>query len=301
MTLNNAFLQTAQLATFSGSISYNSSGFAVLPSYSISTIYASMQPLRRSEIRFLPEGTHYADYLQVLTDFPIYVDSTDSNLGNYFIYNNNLVYKVISDQNFLPFYSMSSNHVETTVVRDNRMTYNGSVLSLPFPEINGTYAPLFELISMVNSCFVSPTITTLWAYQQELQPPFPYCTVTLDAVENIDNTNYVTIDAGNETLYTNISQQLIVKFNFYALDNITPLNLMEQFKLNYANYTLTSSQFQWIGFVEEANVVSEELYEDRTIFCATCRMRFSWIVQETASSTQTINSVAFTLSIPPGT
>ncbi len=299
MTLYSAFLQSTQLVQFSGGITYNSSGFAVLPSYDIIWIPASMQPIKRSDIRFLPEGTHYADYLQAITDFPVYEDSTDNNLGNYFIYNNNLVYKIISDQNFLPFVYMPTNHVETTIVRDNRITYNGSVLSIPVPEIDGAYAPLFEVIAMVNQCFTSPSLTTLWSYQQELQPAFPYCTVTIDTIENIDNTNYVYLNSGTNTQYTSVSNNLIIKFSFYALDQIQALNLMQQFKLNYVNYTFSTNQFGFAGFVEEPNDITEELYEDRTIFAANCRIRFSLIVQQTTSSSQTINTVRFALSIPP--
>ncbi len=301
MTIYDAFLQSTQLVQFSGGITYNSNGFAVLPGYTIRTILASMQPIRKAEIKFLPEGTHYADYLEFYTDFPVNVDNSDSSLGDYFIYNNNLVYKIISSQNYLPFTQLFTNHIEGTIVRDNRITYNGTVLNIPFPEIDGEYAPLFELVAMVNSCFTSPTITTLWSFQQELQPAFPYCTLTIDHVENIDNTNYNAIYVDTATLYTNISKQLVVKFSFYAQDQIQALNLMEQFKLNYVNYTLTSPQFQWIGFVEEFNSIENELYEDRTTFHADCRMRFSWIVQQTSTSTQTINTVAFTLSIPPVT
>lgn len=308
MRLYGAFLQPTQLAQFSGAITYNSSGFAVLPSYDIIWIYASMQPLKRSEIRFLPEGTHYADYLQTITNYPVYEDSDDNDLGNYFIYNNNKVYKPISDQSFLAYPSMPSSHVETTIVRDNRITFDGTSLSLPVPQIDGQYAPLFEVIAMVNQCFATNTgytpsysspLTTLWSFQQELQPPFPYCTVTIENVENVDNTNNVYLDVSTQTQYTNISRQLIIKFSFYSLDMIQALNLMEQFKLNYANYTFSTEQFAFIGFVEESNNITEQLYEDRTIFNATVRMRFSWIVEQTNTSNQTINTVAFTLSIPP--
>lgn len=300
MTIYNKFLMATKLVQFAGSITYNSQGFAVLPAYTIIYINASMQPIKRSDLKFLKEGTHYADYYQVITDYPLNVDNLPTSLGDYFIYNNNLVYKVISYQNFLPFVQLSVNHAESTIVRDNRMTYNGTVLSIPFPQIDNQYAPLFELIAMVNSCFPFPaTITTLWAFQQELQPTFPYCTVTLETVENIDNTNYNSIDINSSTLYTNISKQLVVKFSFYAFDQIQALSLLEQFKLNYVNFNLTSQLFQWIGFVEEHNPVIENLYEDRTIFNADVRMRFSWIVQQTQISTQTIDTVAFTLSVTP--
>lgn len=294
----SAFLVSTQLVQFTGSLTYDSNGFAVLPSYTVTPVVASLQPLEKSGIKFLPEGTHYGDYYEFLTDFPVNADSSDSDLGNYFIYNNNLVYKIISSQNFLPFSSLVTNHCEGMMVKDNRLTFNGTNLSLPYPEIDGEYAPLFQLIAMVNSCFTSPTIPVLWAYQQEYQPSFPYCAVTIEDVENIDNTNYMGYDSTLTTQYTNISKQLNVKFSFYALDQIQALNLMEQFKLNYVNYDLGSTLFSFIGFVDESNMVEKEFYEDRTVFKGDFRMKFSWIVQQTQSSTQTIETVAFTLSIP---
>lgn len=294
----NLFQQITQLVTFSGSITYDSNGFAVLPSYAVSSIMSSLQPASKSDIKFLPEGTHYADYYEFFTDYVVNVDNLTNSLGSYLIYNNNLVYKIISSQNFQPFVYMFGNHIEGIMVRDNRLTFNGTVLNLPLPEIDGEYGSLFQLIAMVNSCFTSPTINTLWSFQQELKPAFPYCTLTIENVENIDNTNYINLDVNSSTLTTNISKQLIVKFSFYAQDQIQALNLMEQFKLNYAAFAFATNQLQFIGFVEESNPVENELYEDRTTFHADVRMRFSWIVQETATSTQTINTVAFTLSIP---
>lgn len=288
----DAFLQQTTLVRFSGGITYDSNGFAVLPSYTLIPILSSMQPISKSSIKFLPEGTHYASFLEFLTDYPVQVDNNLTTLGDYFIYNNNKVYKIFSAQNYLPFSKLPPNHIEGLICRDNRITFNGSVLNIPFPEVDGAYAPLFELIAMVNSCFISPTITTLWSFQQELQPAFPYCTVTIENVSNVDNTNYM--DSGT----INISKQLIVKFSFYAYDMIQALNLREQFKLNYVNYTFNTTQFSFIGFVEEDNQIMNDLYEDRTIFNADVRMRFSWIVQETSTSS-TIESTAFTLSVSP--
>jgi hypothetical protein len=304
MTVCSRFLQDTQLAQFSGAITYDANGFAVLPPYTIIWIDASMQQIKRGEIKFNPEGTHYADWFQFITDYPIKVDFTPNSLGDYFIYNNNTVYKVISNQDFLPFTDLSTNHVEGYIAKDNMLTYNGTVLSIPIPEIDGEYGSLFQLVAMVNSCFTAPSITTLWAFQQELQPVFPYCTITIESVENIDNTNYNAIDVNSGNFYTNISKQLIVKFSFYAEQQIQALNLMEKFKLNYVNYTLNTNLLQWIGFVEESNEIDNKLYEDRTVFNADCRMRFSWIVQQiqTAYSnlhTQSIDTVAFMLSIPP--
>lgn len=251
-----------------------------------------------------PEGTHYADYLWALTDFPITSDYSLSRLGNYIIYNNNTVFKIISDQNFLPFVYLPPNHVETLVCKDNRLTFSGGVLSIPVPEIDGQYAPLFELITMVNQCFTAPPITTIWAYQQELQPLFPYCAVSIERLENIENTNYVNLDLQSSTLTTNISQQLIVEFDFLALDMIQALNLAGQFKLNYVNYNFTTLQFGFMGFIDDKFVsdqseVVKTLYEDRTIFKTKVKMRFSYITEQTSTSTQSIDTVLFTLSIPP--
>jgi hypothetical protein len=90
-----------------------------------------MQPLSKAKIQLMPEGTHYADWYQFITDYPVNVDNSYSSLGDYFIYNNNNVYKIITSNNFLPFTKLYSNHIEGQIVRDNRITYNGTVLSIP--------------------------------------------------------------------------------------------------------------------------------------------------------------------------
>lgn len=302
-----AFLQAPLLVQFSGGITYNSNGFAVLPSYTIITIPASIQPIKSSSLKWRPEGTHYASYLEFVTDYPVFVDNNPNRLGDYIIYGfNNYVYKVYSSQNYLPFPMLPVNHVEGHIVRDNRLVYSNGTLNLPFPEIDSTYAPLFELIAMVNSCFTSPTINTLWGFQQEFQPAFPYCVVTLEAVENIDNTNFTALGEVSSvvTYYTNISRQLVVSFGFYSYDQVQTTTLMEQFKLNYVNYTFSTNLLQWVGFVEGENVVEKVLYEDRTIFVGVVKMRFTWIVQQATTNTSaysTIETVAFNLSIPPVT
>jgi hypothetical protein len=160
---------------------------------------------------------------------------------------------------------------------------------------------------MVNSCFGTgaPNLSInacIWQCQQEIQPAFPYAVVSIESVENIDNTNWMGLTTGPLTAYTSNSKQLIVKFSFYSFDQVQAVSLMEQFKLNYVNFQLDSELLQWMGFVEESNPIENRLYEDRTIFNADCRMRFSWIVQQTSTSssaTNTIETVAFSLSIPP--
>lgn len=300
MDILNAFLQQAKLVQFQGDLTYNSNGFAILPSYTIITIPASMQPLTKKALKFLPEGTHYASYLSVLTNFPVYVDTSDYSLGNYFIYGDYpVVYKITSQQDFFPFGFLPTNQYETLVVKDNRMKFDGTTLNIPFPEINGEYAPLFELITMVNQCFTTPALTTLWGFQQEYRPRFPFCVVTLEAIDNIDNTNFVNLDLATSTLTQSVSNELIVKFSFYAQDMIQCLNMMQQFKLNYVNYQFTTNQFAFIGFVSGENEVLKELYEDRTIFHTEVNMRFSFIVQQQSTSTQSINTVIATLNIPP--
>jgi hypothetical protein len=258
-------------------------------------MYGSMQPLKRGELRFLQEGTHYADYFWCLTDFKIKSDDSQS-LGNFVIYNNK-VYKIISDQDFLSYTMMPTNQVETLLCEDNRLTFNGTALNIPLPQIDGLYAPLFQLVTMVNQCFTAPPITTIWAFQQELHPPYPYCVITLESIENTENTNNYALDLGSSTLTTNISNQLIVNFSFYAMDMIQAVNLLQQFKLNYSNYNFTTNQFSFIGFENEANDINQKLYEDRTVFYATIRMRFSWIVEQNIASTKSINNVLFSLNV----
>jgi len=292
------FMQQIQLVTFEGGISYNSNGFAVLPAYNVRNIFASVQPADKSSIKFLPEGTHYSDYIDILTDYPVIVDNTPNTLGNYFIWNNH-VYKIFSDQNYQQFTSFSTNHVDTTVTRDNRLTYdsNTMTLNIPFPEIDSQYAPLFEMIAMVASCFSSPALTVIWGFQQELRPEFPYCMVNIESVENMEGTNYEQMDVDISTFTYSQSKQLLVSFHFYAYEKITTLNMMEKFKLNRNGYSFSSPIISFMGFAEGYNDITEELYENRTIFHATVMMRFGWIVQTALTSTQTIETASGTLSI----
>ena len=293
MTIYSQFLMPVKVIKFVGEITYNENGFAVLPCYeTTSGIPVSMQPIKKSILQFLPEGTHYSDYFQFITDYPVFEDITINThpLGSYIIDFRNRVFKVISDQNFHPFRYMSTNHVEGIVCLDNRLKYNGTCLSLPYPEIDGLYAPLFELIAMVRQVFTYPcvssscsclnscscssssssctsssstcTMPVLWAYQQELHPRYPYCTVTLECIENIDNTNFVGIDPTGRDTYTSVSNQLLVSFRFFALDQIQALNAMQKFKLNYVNYSFSTELFAFIGFVEEQNEIEKQLYEE---------------------------------------
>lgn len=288
------FLQQLKLVNFSGGITYNSNGYAVLPSYNIVNILASVQPLSKSEIRFLPEGTHYADFINILTDYNVDVDNSPTNLGDYFIYKNN-VYKIYSSQDYKQFTSFSTNHIETTVARDNRIIFDGTSLNIPFPELDDSFAPLFELITLASQCFSSPPLTVLWGYQQELRPLFPYCVVNIEGVENLDNTNYTTINSSNELVQSK-SSVLTVSYKFYTYDKVQAQNYLETFKINFENFTFTSDKIAYLGFEDSFNILNEELYENRTIFNGEVRMKFSLVVEQTQISTMTINTAAATLS-----
>lgn len=302
----NQYLQSVLLVQFDGGLTYNTNGYAVLPDYSITTIAASIQPLSKSEIRFLPEGTHYADYINIFTDYPVDVDNTESNLGDYFIWNG-FVYKIFSAQNYKQFVYFSTNHIECTVARDNRLAYDSETeeLNLPYPQIDDTYGPLFELITLCGTCFpvdnpgpgVYPyTIPIIWGFQQELRPAFPYCTVVIEHVETLENTNYNAYNYQEQTAYQSKSTVLTVAYKFYTYDKIQAHSLMEQFKLNFENYTFTSDKIAYLGFADEDNILNEELYENRTIFNAAVRMKFSFVIQQTEETTMTINTAAATLS-----
>jgi len=289
-------VQSIKLVQFSGGVTYNSNGYAVLPAYTIINILASVQPLTASEIRFLPEGTHYADFINILTDYPVDVDNTPSNLGDYFIWKNN-VYKIYSAQDYQNFSNYSTNHINTTVSRDNRLTYNGTVLNLPFPQIDDTFAPLYQLIALASSCFSSPSLTVLWGFQQELRPEFPYCMVNIEHIDNLENTNYTAINHSTSTAYQSKSSVLTVNYKFYTYDKIQAQNLLEKFKINFESYTFTSNKIAYLGFDEGSNILNEELYENRTIFNGEVKMKFSLIVEQSQTSTMTINTAAATLSI----
>lgn len=293
--INPDDLQRIKLVSFTGGITYNSNGYAVLPAYSVVNILASVQPVTSSEIRFLPEGTHYADFINILTDYDVDVDNSPTNLGDYFIYKNN-VYKIYSAQNYKDFTAYSTNHISTTVARDNRITYDGTVLNLPFPQIDSAFAPLFELIALASSCFSSPNLTVLWGYQQELRPNFPYCMVNIESVQNLDNTNYVDIDSSSN-LHQSKSTVLTVSYQFFTYDKVQAHSLLETFKINFENYTFSSNKIAFLGFDESSNVLNESLYENRTIFNGEIRMKFSVIVEQVETTTMTINTAAATLSL----
>jgi len=251
--------------------------------------------LASSEIRFLPEGTHYADFINILTDYEVDVDNSPTNLGDYFIYNSN-VYKIFSAQNYKNFTSYTTNHISTTVARDNRITFNGTVLNLPFPQIDDTFAPLYQLIALASSCFSSPTLTILWGFQQELRPNFPYCMVNIENVQNLENTNYTAINFQSNTSYKSKSTVLTVSYKFYTYDKVQAHNLLETFKINFESYNFTNDKIAFLGFEDGLNILNEELYENRTIFNGEVRMKFSLIIEQTETSTMTINTAAATLS-----
>jgi uncharacterized protein YcfL len=295
--ISSSFLQQIKLVQFSGGINYNDNGYAVLPSYTITDILASVQPASKSEIRFLPEGTHYADFMQILTDYEVDVDNTPSNLGDYFIYNN-YVYKIYSAQNFKQFTSFTTNHIETMVARDNRIVYNLGVLNLPFPQIDSAYAPLFELIKMAASCFTTSPIPVLWGYQQELRPDFPMCMVNVESTKSLDATNYSQVNAQALTFTKNKSAVLNVMYKFYAYDKTTVHTLLEKFKMNFDSYTFTTNKIAFLGFSEGNEILNEELYENRTIFNGEVGMQFSLIVEQVDSQSpaQTIETATASLS-----
>jgi len=295
--ISPSYLQPIKLVQFSGGISYNDNGYAVLPSYTITEIFASVQPVKKSEIRFLPEGTHYADFIEILTDYEVDVDNTPTNLGDYFIYDGK-VYKIYSAQNFKQFTSFSTNHIETMVARDNRLTYVDGVLNLPYPEIDSAYAPLFELIKMAASCFTSSPIPVLWGYQQELRPDFPMCMVNLESTKSLDATNYSQVNAQALTFTKNKSAVLNVIYKFYAYDKATTHSLLERFKMNFESYTFTTDKIAFLGFIDENEILNEELYENRTIFNGEVRLVFSLIVEQVdgQNPAQTIESASATLS-----
>jgi hypothetical protein len=286
-------VQKINLVTFNGNLTYNSNGYAMLPSYTISTILASVQDLARSELKFLPEGTHYADYINILTDYPVKADF-ESNLGNYYIWKG-YVYKIISSQNYQNFSNYSTNHVNTLVAKDNRLKFNGTNLSLPYPQIDDTFAPLFELIALASSCFSSPNLSVLWAFQQELQPPFPYCVVNIENIKNLENTNYTAINGITSTAYQSKSSVLTVNYKFLCYDKIEAQNYLETFKINFENYSFSSDKIAFLGF-EEDNSLNQEFYETKSIFFGEIKMNFSLIIEQTESSTMTINSVAASLN-----
>ena len=293
--INPDDLQQIKLINFSGAITYNSNGYAVLPSYTVENILASVQPADASSIRFLPEGTHYADFIDIYTDYNVDVDNTPGNLGDYFVINN-LVYKIFSDQNYKNFTAYTTNHIECTVARDNRLTFNGTVLNLPYPEIDSTYAPLFELIKIVNDCFTATPISVLWAFQQELRPNFPMCAVNIEEIIDNEFTNYDLIDGGTSTEYKSRSTQLIVGFKFYTYDRVQSQQMIEDFKMFVSTYNFSSDKIGYGGFYENSEQLGEELYENRTIFNAGIKIRFNFIVQQTSTSTMTINTAAAALS-----
>lgn len=296
--INPDDLQQIKLASFNGGITYNSNGYAVLPSYSIVNILASVQPLSISEIRFLPEGTHYADFINIYTDYDVDVDNSPTNLGDYFIYKNN-VYKIFSAQNYKDFTAYTTNHIATTVARDNRITYDGTSLNLPFPQVDSTFVPLFELITFASSCFTSPTLTVLWGFQQELRPNFPYCMVNIEKVDNLEITNFVATNRNESETTQSKSTILNVAYKFYSYDKVQTYQLMETFKMNFENYSFSSDKIAYLGFDEDSNILNEELYENRTIFNGEVRINFSLIVEQTQNTAQTIETAAATLSIPP--
>ena len=288
------FLQSILKISFNHqSITYNSNGYAVLPSYTVTPILASVQQADSSMVKFLPEGTHYSDYQNVYTDDDVYVDTTGVALGDYFIISNQ-VYKIVSNQSYKEYATLSTNHEEALICRDNRMTFNGTTLNIPFPQIDSAYAPMFNLIKLVASCF--PTgFNVLWAFQQELRPAFPYCIVSIESVQDVENTNHE--EFHNNTLTYSRSQVLSANFNFYSYDKIEAFSMMEKFRIDGMNSPYAVSQsLAYLSTSHSASNINSELYENRSIFHGSVNMNFSLEVSLDKSSSQTIDKVAFTLS-----
>lgn len=285
-------LQQIELVTFNGAISYNEQGYAVLPSYTITNILASVQALTSSGLKFLPEGTHNSDYINILTDEIINVDNNNS-LGNYFIWNN-LVYKIVSCQNYQNFLNYSTNHISSIVSQDNRLLYDGTNISLPFPQIDDIYAPLFELVHFAKSA--TNNLTTLWGFQEELRPNFPYCVINILDVRDMENTNYEAYNYEEKVQYTSRSTVLRVSFRFYTYDKIQAHSIMQSFKLKSLNYNFSSPRFAYLGLDTESSLLSQELYENRTIFHSDTVINFSLIVEDLEISTMSIDTVTSTLS-----
>lgn len=288
------FLQVIKRVAFNQqAITYNENGYAVLPTYTISPILASVQQADSSQLKFLPEGTHYSDYQNIYTDYDVYVDTTGVYLGDYFIIDNQ-VYKTLNNQSYKAYSSLSTNHEEALVCRDNRLTYNGLSISLPIPQIDSAYAPMFNLIKLAASCF-PPGFSVLWAFQQELRPSFPFCSVSIESVQDLESTNHEEYSHG--VLTFSRSQGLSVNFSFYSYDKIEAFSLMETFKLKSLNSPFATSQsLSLLSTAHEASNINSELYESRSVFYGKINCNFSLEVAVDQASSQTIDKVAFTLS-----
>lgn len=290
------FLNPVTLVSFGGQmVTYDDNGYAILPSYTLSSIWASVQPLAKSGLKFMKEGTHYSDYISVYTDYDISADVTGVSLSNYII-NDNLVYKIVTDLNYKAFTALSTNHIETVLCRDNRITYNGTAISIPYPQFDSQFAPLFNLVKLAKD---TTGLTALWAFQQELRPMFPYCVVNIVGIDNVDNTNYKYYDDTRQAMAYSKSHVLKVNYGFYAYDKIEALSLLETFliKLTNSPYISASNKLAYLSSAGSTNTVYEELYENRSIFHADCTVDFSFITELTDSTATTINKVAWSLSI----
>jgi len=307
----NGFLQRILLIRFNGGITYNDQGYAVLPSYINIPIDASVQPLSMSEIRKLKEGTHYADYVTIDTDFPVDVDNTEYNLGDYFIYNNR-VYKIMSSQQFTQFEMLPNRQTETTVARDNRLVWDEKkqTINLPYDEIDTDFACFFDFITVVNNVFklyapkpAKPfTLTVLWMNQLELRPAFPFCAVNIEKITPLSITNYNQYDSQTNTLTTSRTNELVVSFNFYTYDRLQTINLMENFKIYHEQFrygeTLPkyANKIGFMGFDPAYDAMGEEVYENRTIFSGRLVAKYSFIAEASTVTQKRIESVVAILS-----
>lgn len=298
--IGSEFLLPAKIARFSGPITYNDNGYAVLPAYTISPINASIQPTKTSKIQFANEGTRYADYQNFLSDFFVQIDQKENTLGDYFIFDNNKVYKILNQNNYLPFSMLAVNHCEGVVVRDNRLVSDGTSLSLPYPELEGPYAPLFECIKIVPASVTSIVFPTLWSCQQELAPQPPYCAVKIGQIENLEvGMTYGLVSDPSLHQVTSTTKCLSVHYGFYAFDQLQALNLREEFKLNFQKHNIVSDVFVVTGLDSGMDIMFDKMYEDRTMFCAETVLKYNWVIKSSDFSpeaTATIETILFELN-----
>jgi hypothetical protein len=226
------------------------------------------------------------------TDYPLKVDSTGVSVSDYIIFNN-LVYKIISDLDYQHLTAMQTNHVATLLCRDNRISYNGTSISIPYPEIDSQFFSFFNLIKLAKD---TTGLTALWAFQQELRPAFPYCVVNIVDVDNIENTNYTTLDGSGNFVYSKASV-VQVTFGFYSYDKIEAFTYAQMFlvKMERSQYMPNDTKLKYMSSTFNTTVI-EELYENRSIFRFEVTMTLNAVCELSDTNTTTINTIAYQLS-----
>lgn len=295
--ISNIFLQKVNIVKFDGELSYNDNGFAVLPPYEIKLIKASMQPMDASELKFLPEGTHYADYMNIYTDVSILADLSKSRLGNYFIWDD-LVYKVVSSQDYRQFKAFWVRHVEIRAYKDNRLTYDSftNTISLPYPEVDNRYAPFFEFIKLGKQ-FFDLDIPVFWAYQQEAKPDYPYCTVNILSSQLLAVTPSVEMNRLLNEKKTTKQNILTVRFTFYGEDQFQCSNFVDKFSIYVSQFNFSYSNIAFFGFNDDNVSYNETLYETRTIFSAAMDFNFHYITTDVEVGAQFIEQFINTINV----